>query len=305
MNYLALRERPTQFLALTSLHVAEFDDLLQHFVPRWERYHRYHTLDGEVRRFPAHKERKNALLPGTDTKLFFLLTYLKTNSLQEHQAASFGVSQTRVSRLAGVLLQVLNQTLAALHLLPVRDGAQLAQHLANHPDQVFTYDGVERGIPRNADWEGQQEEYSAKKVHAVKNNTLSDDTQYVLYLSPTESGRLHDKKLADEYPLHLLVGSVLRQDLGFVGHHPAGVVVEMPHKKPPKGELTFSQKLYNQMLSPLRVVIEHAHSGIKRLRIVQDKVRVRGDWFRDTVMVVACGLHNLRVVSPHRAYLAR
>lgn len=123
------------------------------------------------------------------------------------------------------------------------------------------------------------------------------------YLSPTESGRLHDKKLADEYPLHLPAGSVLRQELGFLGHSPPGVLVEMPHKKPPKGELTFSQKLYNQMLSPLRVVIEHAHSGIKRLCMVQDKVRVRGDWFRDTVMVVACGLHNLRVRSPHRAYL--
>ena len=100
------------------------------------------------------------------------------------------------------------------------------------------------------------------------------------------------------------MGSVLRQDLGFLGHHPPGVVVEMPHKKTPKGVLTFSQQLYNQMLRPLRVVIEHVHSGIKRLRMVQDKGRVRGDWFRDTVMVLACGLHNLRVRSPHRAYIA-
>ena len=102
-------------------------------------------------------------MSGTDTKLFFLLTYLKTNFLQEHQAASFGVSQTRVSRLAGPLLDGLNQTLAARGLLPVRDGAQLAQRLAAHSDKVFPYDGVERGIPRNADREGHAEEYSAKK----------------------------------------------------------------------------------------------------------------------------------------------
>lgn len=163
MNYLALRERPTQFLALTSLLPAEFDDLLTDFAPRWERYHRYHTLDGHQRQFPAHQERANATLQGTDTKLFFLLSYLKNNSLQEHQAASFGISQTRVSRLAGPLLHVLNQTLAARHLLPVRDGAQLAQRLAAHPDKIFSYDGVERGIPRNVDRDGQQEEYSAKK----------------------------------------------------------------------------------------------------------------------------------------------
>lgn len=134
---------------------------------------------------------------------------------------------------------------------------------------------------------------------------MCDATQYLHYLSPTESGRLHDKRLADEHPLRLPAGSVLRQDLGLLGHCPPGVRVELPHKKPPKRELTFAQLLYNQLLRPLRVVVEHVHSGIKRLRMVRDTLRVRGEWFRDTVMVVACGLHTFRVVSPHRAYLAR
>ncbi|AWM32022.1 hypothetical protein [Hymenobacter nivis] len=150
-------------MALTSLLPTEFDALRTDFAPRWERYHRYHTLDGERRRIPAHGERANATLPGTDTKLFFLLTYPKTNSLQQPQAASFGLSPTRVSRLAGPLLGVLNQALAARHLLPVRDGAPLAQRLAAHPDQVFTCDGVACGIPRNVDRAGQEAEYSAKK----------------------------------------------------------------------------------------------------------------------------------------------
>ena len=77
----------------------------------------------------------------------------------------------------------------------------------------------------------------------------------------------------------------------------------MPHQKPTKGELTFAQLLYNQRRRPLRVAIEHVHSGIKRLRMACGKLRLRGDWFRDTVLLVACGLHNLRVRSPHRAYL--
>ncbi|MGI4886937.1 MAG: hypothetical protein ACRYFR_18420 [Janthinobacterium lividum] len=135
--------------------------------------------------------------------------------------------------------------------------------------------------------------------------TLCDSGQYVYYLSPTEGRRQHDKKLADAYALHLPAGSVLRQDLGLLGHAPAGVVVEMPHQKPPKRELTFSQQLYNQLLSPLRVMIEHAHIGIKRLRMVADTLRLRGEGRRDTLMVVDCGLHNLRVCSPHRAYLAQ
>ena len=51
------------------------------------------------------------------------------------------------------------------------------------------------------------------------------------------------------------------------------------------------------------MVIEHAHSGIKRLRMVADTLGLRGEWVRDTVMVVARGLHNLRVSSSHRANL--
>lgn len=172
MNYAKLRQQPPHFLALTSLLPAEFDGLLAHFAPRWERYHRYHTLEGRVRRLPAHRERANATLPGTETKLFFLLVYLKSNALQQHQAASFGVSQTKVSRLAGGLLDVLNQTLAALNLLPVRDGTQLAQRLAAHPTKVFTYDGVERGILRNADRDRQAEEYSAKKSSPAEKQHL-------------------------------------------------------------------------------------------------------------------------------------
>ena len=163
MDYVALREKPRQFLALSSLHVAEFDDLLTDFAPAWERYHRWHTLEGKRRQFVAHRERPNAVLAGSDVKLFFLLTYLKSNSLQQHQAASFGVSQARVSQLATALLGVLNQVLAGRGLLPVRDGAMLAQRLAAHPEPVFAYDGVERGVPRNPDYEAQAEEYSAKK----------------------------------------------------------------------------------------------------------------------------------------------
>lgn len=100
--------------------------------------------------------------------------------------------------------------------------------------------------------------------------TLCATTQYVHYCSPTEGGRQLDKRLADDCALHLPAGCVLRQDLGRLGHAPAGVVVEMPHKKPLKRELTFSQQFHNQLLSPLHVVIEHAHSGIKRLRMVAE-----------------------------------
>jgi hypothetical protein len=51
----------------------------------------------------------------------------------------------------------------------------------------------------------------------------------------------------------------------------------------------------NRKMSKVRVRVEHAISGIKRSRIVKDILRNTKDDFSDLVMVIACGLHNLRV----------
>ncbi|WP_428668556.1 transposase family protein [Runella sp.] len=81
-----------------------------------KKYYRYHTLEGRKRAFPSYNEHGNSELPGTSTKLFFLLNYLKSNNLQQHQAANFGISQSKVSRASSILLMVLNQTLKRLSL---------------------------------------------------------------------------------------------------------------------------------------------------------------------------------------------
>jgi len=59
--------------------------------------------------------------------------------------------------------------------------------------------------------------------------------------------------------------------------------------------LTEKEKENNRKLSKVRVKVEHAISGIKRSRIVKDIFRNIKDGFSDLVMVIACGLHNVRV----------
>lgn len=108
--------------------------------------------------------------------------------------------------------------------------------------------------------------------------------------------------IAQEYPLILPPSSVLKQDLGFSGHYPKGVIVEMPFKKPRNGELSFSQKIYNKTFSSTRVVIEHANSGVKRLKMVKDTVRIHATQFRDDLIAAACAIHNFRVKSENRRY---
>lgn len=65
--------------------------------------------------------------------------------------------------MAAILLAILNQTLADMALLPVRNGDELASRLRDYPHKVFSYDGIERGILRNSDQQAQEEDYSAKK----------------------------------------------------------------------------------------------------------------------------------------------
>ena len=90
--------------------------------------------------------------------------------------------------------------------------------------------------------------------------------------------------------------------MGFIGHNPEGVIVEMPFKKPRGKELTFAQLIYNRLLSQTGIVIEHANSGVKRLRIIKDTVRLRAFGVRDKIMAISCALHNFRTISPYRDY---
>ena len=108
-------------------------------------------------------------------------------------------------------------------------------------------------------------------------------------------GKRHDKKLADESNYQLPKGSWLLQDTGFQGFELEDIFIIQPKKKPRGKELTEEEKQLNQSISRVRVRIEHVMSGIKRCRIVKDRNRNWLKGFRDRVMSIACGLHNLRL----------
>lgn len=60
-------------------------------------------------------------------------------------------------------------------------------------------------------------------------------------------------------------------------------------------ELTQIDKFLNKLISRVRIVVENVISGVKRCRIVKDELRLTKVNISDTVMEIACGLHNLRV----------
>ena len=117
----------------------------------------------------------------------------------------------------------------------------------------------------------------------------------ILYLSETYEGSVHDKKICDEEPFEFQQEIELLQDLGYQGHTPKNALIQMPVKSSKYKKLTEEEKNDNKMKSSRRVAIEHAISGVKRCRVVKDKFRYRRYGYDDLVMVLACGLHNLRV----------
>jgi hypothetical protein len=129
----------------------------------------------------------------------------------------------------------------------------------------------------------------------VKNLLVIDETCQICFLSATYEGKANDKILAELEGYRLPPGSYLYQDMGFQGFVLADVTIIQPKKKPRGGELTPLEKAINGRISSIRIRIEHAIGGVKRYRIVKDKIRLLKDGIRDTMMETCCGLHNYRL----------
>ena len=54
------------------------------------------------------------------------------------------------------------------------------------------------------------------------------------------------------------------------------------------------EREHNRVVSQIRVAVEHILAGVKRVRIVKERFRNTKPNFADRVMLIACGLHNLR-----------
>ena len=161
----------------------------------------------------------------------------------------------------------------------------------------FFHDGTERPIQRPQAAEPQQAYYSGKKKqHTVKNLLIINDASKVVLLTASFEGRIHDKRIADSTGYDLLPkGSVLYQDTGFQGFCVPDITIIQPTKKPKGRALTVSEEAANRAISSIRIRVEHAIGGVKRYRIVKDKLRNWKNGFIDTVMETCCGLHNFRL----------
>ena len=219
------------------------------------------------------------------------------------QGAFFGFEDSRACEWVGRLLPVLDKACGFAHIKPRRgNGRSLEEILEEFPELAefgITLDGVERAKRRPKDPEKQKSEYSGKKKRHTKKNVVisSLKNRFVMFLSRTRDGTVHDKRIVEEEQLKChnpAIGALT--DTGLLGLKIGNMKIVMPKKNSKLHKLTQSEKEQNRAISSIRVTAEHTMAGIKINRSVQDVNRNMVEGRDDLLMSIARSLHNLRVI---------
>jgi hypothetical protein len=174
LSYNTLKDRPRDFLAVTGLTLAEFQQLLPAFQDAYaQRYPLDLTRTGTPRQRRAGGGAKG-VLPRCEDNLLFILVYQKTHPLQTLHALQFDLSQPQANYWIHQLRPVLQHAVTALGHAPEREASRLAiSPLALEGAPATAIDGTERRRQRPTDAQRQKEHYSGKqKTHTDKNLLL-------------------------------------------------------------------------------------------------------------------------------------
>jgi Helix-turn-helix of DDE superfamily endonuclease len=129
VRFADVQSRPTEFSDFTSLTLEEFQQLVPPFEAAFQAHMAAWRLDGKPRTARQFAVYQNCPLPTPEDRLFFILTYLKTYSLQVVQGRLFGMGQSKANQWIHVLLPALLAALRTLGDAPARSLTALAQRL--------------------------------------------------------------------------------------------------------------------------------------------------------------------------------
>jgi hypothetical protein len=281
--------------AVIGMGKVEFQALLPAFTASW------HV---EIKLASPHRVRrigggKKGALQTMDDKLFAILLYLKTYPTFDVLGLLTNRERTRACRSTHFLLKVLERALGKQLVLPVRKITSVQEFFEKFPETKDVFlDGAERPVQKPKDQKRRRKLYSGKKKQTTRKSLLMvNEKKRILLLSPAKSGRRHDKRLADklQLPLRIPPHVALWTDTGFQGiqkDHPNTI---MPTKATRHHPLTYFQKQNNRIISGLRMRVEHAIGGMKRMRAASDIYRNRIPNADDRMNLLSAGLWNFHL----------
>jgi len=292
MNISTLKQNDRMCTAITGLQWKEFELLVPEF--QWNLREVLITRrDNRKRKFGAGPKGK---LPTIEEKLAMVLFYLRAYTTYDIVGFICNLNRSNVYRDTQIYMKALEKTLRRKLVLPTRKIRSIDEFFEKFPEakEVFA-DAYERRVQKPVNKKRRNKLYSGKKKATTrKNMVITTSDKKILILSPTNSGRRHDKRLADKYdciryiPPHI----PLYVDTGFQGTQKIHENTIMPRKATKKNPLTEEQKELNHLISSIRVTVEHAIAGIKRYKASADIYRNRLPNLDDTFQLLSAGLWN-------------
>lgn len=288
-------KNPRLLKALTGVTKEEFQALIPTFTQVVQEDKRLRSKAKE-RHFGGGSKGK---LTTIEEKLFFILVYVKTYLTFDFLGFVFSMHRSKAHRNMTLLMKSLEKTLGRKLVMPEKKIHSLEEFLEKFPEAKDLFvDGVERPIQRPKDKKKQNKLYSGKKKRHMKKSVIAvTEDKTIVLMTPTKSGRRHDKRLADKEMTfeHIPESTALWVDTGFQGVLKQHRNTLIPKKGTKKNPLTLAEKEENRTISSFRVVVENTIAGIKRFKAYADIWRNKLANLDDHVMRIACGLWNLHI----------
>lgn len=281
--------------ALTGLSISEFQALEPVFGACLIA-HRYQLKPIRKRKLGAGQK---GSLPTTADKLAFILMYLKIYPTYDVMGFLTDRERGKCCESVQFLLPVLEMALGRKQVLPKRKISSVDEFFRLFPEvkDVFV-DGTERRVQKPKKMKKRNKLYSGKKKATTRKTiVLSDDKKRILLMSPTKSGRRHDKRIADKFQVVQTVPQdvAIWVDTGFQGIQRSHPNTVMPTKSTKNNPLTEDQKQNNRVISGIRILSEHAIGGIKRFKSASDTYRNKLPNLDDTFNLLAAGIWNFHL----------
>ena len=270
INYTKIKSKPAIFLRLFGVTPQQLEQIMKKLTPLWGK------------RVVSHYKR-----PGRNSKLsleeavVMLLLYYRSYTTQLHVGILFGIHESNVCR----LIRRLEPLLARIIAIPKQ------KELTEENVTALLIDATEQPIERPK--YNQQVFYSGKKKrHTLKTEIRTTPEGKIVHVSQSAPGSCHDFALYKKDPLRNKKIKVLA-DSGYQGLDKLHPRTEIPYKKPKGKLLSESKKIYNRVLSRVRVKVENTLGNIKVFKILSERYRNKRLRYNVKFRIIA-GIVNLK-----------
>lgn len=280
MRYNTLRRRPKHLHSFTGLTIEEFDRLVTVIHTDWVEAKIQQLLEKRPKRKRKIGGGRKYALPNLEDQLLLVLVWIRLYPTHVMLEYLFGVDESTVGRMINLVTPLLSHRF----ILPDRRSRRQIRTIEELKEIIpdlddILADATEQKVPRPQDKRSRKPYHSGKKRgFTVKTQIATNQKGFILHVSPTVGGRMHDYKLFQKSGLPQVIPKDIRLfgDSGYQGiqkDYP-DIVAVLPFKRHRgKKELTRSEKIFNKKQRRIRITVENTIARLKKYQILNQTYR--------------------------------